>query len=699
MGEKQRISEGAVFDLNDPLNDLKPKNLNSKRTRFILPSNPEKGLPMALLEIPKGWSDSVLFNLIMEYLCSPHFERLTPITKRNGVLQLKRFFNFAETVDPIYANDAALVYPRYTKYLKVSSKEKSAYKLFCEIRKVLRWAKDQDALGNTPKYWNKVTKSTLKRIADIPKPRASPKHTLSQKLNCNNVDDDQLFLSLRHYASYILRKSHNLREHIKGANPTLASAVEKEILSRGIMSKGLKFALRQFTFNHSEFKKGDGLVWKNLVKNHLHPMLLDSLKSLPDNVLYFFPRLALDKKFCGSMTARLFSERHLPTRGDISTAIDKENPNYAFAELFSPTPSEEIAMAYILATERIQPSGMEALTLEHCRHSDRSFQICDYDKNRSGRGFDSPLYKSNTPIYKSYSDWYKMAIWLRDNEIGPRSQYFLHNRPSRMMHQLKLLSGVNLDWYAPLLFEGEPREIALEECPESSCFLEVMLGKLGNQINNGIRIKTTASFDSVAYSRVFFESRAIPGVSPQISQEILTSFSAHSLKTNTNIYKDRTESNIVVRAGIKFSADVADAMEGMANSAQALLDRTTVVSLDEIEKQLGYVRGSKDFSEELTLLLDKADVMGYEVGLTAEISNNKNTYVICTPLVAGLIQGEIAHIENSLPRLENENSTRCKVHKTRLLYLELVIEQFDSKIVSEGRDLLKKYDFPYPPLS
>lgn len=702
MDDKNLFKSSAnpqLFDLNNPLVVSNPEFLETRRTRFILPASSDNRHGERVLEIPYKSLDSDLLNLIMEYLYSSYVSRFSEATKFTAVAQLAKFFEFVESLDGVYLNDTALVYPKYKMYLETITKEKTAYKFFMAVGKVLRWAKNQDAIGDTPKYWTEVTKDTLNRIPEIPKPRDEPRQTISEALQFDEVDDDILLLSVRAYAAYFLDKTFQLREYIKAQEPEIFLGVLDIVREKGLTDFGLNSSLRSHSLKNIKCKNLNDNLYKNKLFE-LKKLLIPVLNKAPENLVGFFPSLiGTDGHTKDSLQKRIIDNFWLPTRADWESTLKVCNPNFHFVNLLFPTNSEQIAMCYLLSSDRIQPSGIDKLKIDNFRKTNKSVQICDFNKARSGKGFDTPVYKSDSPIYKAYSRWFDMFTWLSDADLLHREGNWMQLTTSKLNHQIKLLNMSTLDWYAPLLINGWPREIAILECPEIESFVRAMDGKSGDRVVSGRRVPNKASFSSVAQSRAILELEPIRGLSSELSRNMLAELSAHSLETNRNIYKDRTDSNNIVRSGRMFSADIAHNMADMANSVKALLNRTSVVELDEIEIAIGFVRGSKDFSENLDSILEQADAMGYEIGLAGEISSDKKTYVICTPLIAGLIQAEIQHIHKHLSKLENESPYRFRIHNTRLLYLKLVLEQFDSNMVVKGQRLLNQYDFPFPPLS
>lgn len=688
----------ALFDLNGPSMFSNPEYLKIHRTRFVLPAASDNGHAERVLEIPDKLLDSDLVNLIMEYLYSTHVSRFTEATKFSALAQLAKFFEFVESIDKVSLNDAAIVYPKYKKYLEKKTKETNAYKLFMAVGKVLRWAKNQDAIGNTPKYWTEVTKDTLNRIPLIPANRSKPMQTVSKALQFDEVDDDVLLLSIRSYATYFLDKSYQLREFIKTKSPEVFFAVEEILLDKGLMDLGLNSSLMTNSLSAREYKTLDGVAYKNRLFD-LKKLLISVLRSAPEGLIEFFPSLIDHNQIKDLLYKSVIDDVWPPIQANWQSTLKLEKLNFPLVNLFFPTIPEQIAMCYLLSSDRIQPSGINRLKIDNFRLTNNSVQICDFNKARAGKGFDTPVYKSNSPVFKAYLRWFNMFSWLHEACVLNRVNHFMPSTTTKLNHQIKMLSMSTLDWYAPLLMDGRQRSIAISECPEVEYFVKAMNGKIGDRHNRGARVKNKPSFLSVAHSRAILELQPIRGLNSELSDDILAGLSAHSIETSRNTYKDRTDSNNIVRSGRMFSADIAQNMEELAQSAKILLNRTSIVELEEIEKTIGFARGSKDFSDSIDSLLEHANAMGYEIGLAGEISDNKITYVICTPLIAGLIQGEIKHIHKNLSQLQNESPSRFRIHNTRLVYLELVLEHFDSNIVAEGRKLLDKYDFPFPPLS
>ena len=191
-------------------------------------------------------------------------------------------------------------------------------------------------------------------------------------------------------------------------------------------------------------------------------------------------------------------------------------------------------------------------------------------------------------------------------------------------------------------------------------------------------------------------------MSKEANDVIDANLSAHSPSTKKDIYKGRTTSNSVLKAGFEFSKSVSDKMIADACLVSGLLKSTEIVSIKDLEKKLGIQSPLEKYADSGSMdkLLEEAEKQGYSVGAIAELNNIGKTIVICTPLVAALILGEIQHIDNNLDDLFNANPFKANQYRTRKLFLHEVIMGFPKKILKEGKELLSKYkNIPYPPLS
>lgn len=388
---------------------------------------------------------------------------------------------------------------------------------------------------------------------------------------------------------------------------------------------------------------------------------------------------------------------------------------FPFLELFAPSNSEACALSYLLATERIQQTGQDRLSIDDCLLDHKGVQFVGYEKPRSkDKSKISPHYSSKTQIYQVLEVWKKgvQAYHKFDRKSVRKGMYnFLTVGQAR--DKLKKFSKPSCLFYLPLLFNSLSSKQAIREEPNSKMYIDVMLGaysvaniKIKN--NEGkiwdqviIRPTNRVGVKALAQTRGQLESKPISGLDSKANDLVDASMSAHTPETKKNTYKSRSASNSVLKSGFEFSKSVSDKMLEDAHSLTDLLESTELVTLKGLEIKLGYQGLLDKYSEgeKVNELLTQAEKQGYNIGAIGELNNVGKTVVICTPLVAALILGEIKHIEENIESVMNANPFKVGQYNTRKLFLNEIIGHFPKKAFKLGKKMLSEYNFPYPPLS
>jgi hypothetical protein len=389
---------------------------------------------------------------------------------------------------------------------------------------------------------------------------------------------------------------------------------------------------------------------------------------------------------------------------------------YPLLEIIHPTVSEANSLSYLLATERIQVTGQDNLSLNDCELDHKGVQFVQFDKPRSSKKSKiSAHYASVTHIYDVYKTWKEGSIKYHEiYENGARKDKFNFLLVEQIGDKMKIFSLPSALYYTPLFFNSLSRKEAIKE--ESRCELymdsmvdayKVMSNTIRKQKNGKnytlktVRPSLNVGINALSQTRALLESKPIDGLDTEANDLLDASLSAHTPGVKKDVYKSRARSNCVVKSGFEFSKSVSDKMIDDANRVAKLLERTKVVTLKDLEIQLGIQSPFDKYSESESInkLLDEAEKNGYTVGAIAELNNDGKTIVICTPLVAALILGEIRHIDSHIDDLKNINPFKVNQYKTRKIFLHEVIDSFPNKIIKEGKEMLSKYNFPYPPLS
>lgn len=171
---------------------------------------------------------------------------------------------------------------------------------------------------------------------------------------------------------------------------------------------------------------------------------------------------------------------------------------------------------------------------------------------------------------------------------------------------------------------------------------------------------------------------------------------AHSIKTNQEIYKNRSQTahRLVQRA--KFVAQVGKLQEDDARKVSLLFSNTEVLSLSDVSELLGWDVSSfkeKDI-EDFNNLIGVAEEQGYKCAPFGWLSkpNSLERIVIITPITAALILSFVQSCQNELKT--SSSTERFHSILLQLSYAKMVLKSFDQRTIAEGRKMLNDYEFP-----
>ncbi|MCX7545512.1 hypothetical protein [Marinicella gelatinilytica] len=406
-------------------------------------------------------------------------------------------------------------------------------------------------------------------------------------------------------------------------------------------------------------------------------------------------------------------------------------------DFFGVTTSEEICMAWLLATDRHQPTNLANLLLDDLKVTDNSIStiidVYSY-KARSGNSAGTSysemaggIYKKNSNIFKAISGYvtclekaYDMNVFSKTNKDGGRhlfptlridyhdgsapsirSTFFNFNKTSMLNCGIKLCS----------MSGSVSNEYTLKEEPNSKLFLDLIaksyiLGRENSDFNNSIAVNTVAR-QAVNNSNVFnYSSEAIPlsgNSKAEVSSdeydekiEIDAAKHNHSVETKLNVYADRLPSHLAKL--VNFSARVGDEIVKLTS---VLKDSSEILTTSQLRERLGITTVLENeisqMNDEVNSIMEQAFLQGSTLDDTGLIYNEDGkTIILRHPLTIAMIKGKIDAIDQQIELLEYSNDNLLHEMISKRMFLALVLDEaFSPTEIRESNKKYKGVTFPF----
>lgn len=650
-------------------------------------------------------------------------------------------------------DDIGLITPNFRNYL-VNHERGFSYDVirrmnsFCN--RMLTDACDPIHKFESFEWWTEEIrdiKNTIKPIKSINAFGGSTRQCLKDLFPESKHSDEEILISMRRVSLWLINEINSIRREIKS---------NKELCLE------LYNTYDGLSFDKTSFAKY-GVQASPTIEKYLGGQLIETaIKSgslTAIEIMYYNPRRLFVKSFIGKEMASI--EDMISGLNSRLRRIDKKSPNKnkkligdkrylsshyfcssykkkvsvnglsAFSPLsiFSNTLAEQQALYWFLASERIQPAGLDRLNLSDVMFDSsdllkaRQVQIKFY-KGRGDKHYSTSVFKRNTPAFNAIRDYVNNEIEMMEKVTGGviRSGKLFQRRESAMIHYSFQLSESSM---LPIKLLGMKGSQMHSKCLSEVDGAEAFLGVLELlSHSNAIRVDQMSSYKSICSRALRDKSIVVP---PQASivkegmrnvnlasiaqsralmddldgddHRVTAVFSAHSEETHNSVYLDRYE-NINKNQGSKdarFGADVGDEMVLLAKKAAGFRDQVDILSEQEINKKLGLSYSLKSKIKGLSSLdrfLNMAKKKGFEVGILGEVSDGSTTYIIQTPITYALISAYINHLDESIETLSVDSDTRAKLASIHKLYLKNILSNFPQKIVGQAKSV--KYNFPFP---
>jgi len=415
--------------------------------------------------------------------------------------------------------------------------------------------------------------------------------------------------------------------------------------------------------------------------------------------------------------------------------------------------SEQVCMAWLLATDRHQPSNLRWMTLGDVAFSDNGVSTFidphtlkrrsnrtsgahyQYSKNGSQEVFDKDAggsYKRGQNIHRAFLDYRRQLIRASRNGL-------LHEvEPSCELNDIWFLSEVRapstktgkggyietrylsihpsaistMEIFLAAMDGSLTNRYVLDKCPEAEIFFKVLRKcaydsdfdapierqkSIGVGLINRLEVNNKRgrlySLEELPLSKN--NSMSISDRSEMIETARLAATHNHTVSTALSVYADKLPRYLAESAN--FGARVGDeAVRMAAQLGDVKVGRTSVMSMSELRKELGVETVREKEIEQLNELLEQVDLEGYlvdELGLIQDADSK--VVVIRHPITIHLIKSAIKSIDEQICNLQYSNEGALNRLLIRYMYLKmLLMEKFTPSEIRESEDLYGNVCFP-----
>lgn len=728
------------FDLNDNSGiPAEIKGLQTSNKSVIVSFLSTSGIPDSkCLEIPNGLEKMSLSKLVISYLSSSKFKRLTGSSRYVYYLAFKDLFNFfSEYKDKsTLITSTAVLNVDFLNYCR--NKEIDPYTKYICLKQPLAWGKEQNIKkGVNVKGWDKVTQAIEQTLPNLQKPRYNAKKSLSQIPYADeNISDETYLIGIRNISVWflnelqasrqnLLQHSKTLRAYVQELNSAKPEDIPLKQLPRGVSQNLTAYGDRYIAgeelyaeiFNVA-IKKRDELLIELLFysqKNNIEEFHKGTRCSIDLMISALKKMLSKDKK-------KLL--RNYQWWKDEKSVIRNIISTYSLKELVYPGIPEATAICWLLSSDRIQYSGIMRLRLDQVYIDSKKLQITNFLKFRADKNdkHNSVIYHKNTNNYRVIKDWIDLVEASRNIIKNNRDGYFIpytNLKPHGLggvtnNHHLSLdllgSPGSHINQRFRNEVTGSNKMLNLFEKTVRHTFESKIVTNYKSNKNRrgkdlskkyqewGVDLtsekgRLTISTENIAMSRVW-QDQGLDKITESRSR-------AHSEATNKNVYKDRSTVKSIHAKASNFASQVGDLMESDARKVKTMLNSSKIFSLKDIRIKLGISTPLEEANENLALeeIYEKAAAKDYVVDILGELSTENKHYVIATPLTACLIKGYVDHIDDEMNKLFADNPLRAKKFQIKKAYLIELFAMLPVSIQEKGKELLSSHPkIPYPTL-
>ncbi|MBL4799458.1 MAG: hypothetical protein JKY50_18805 [Oleispira sp.] len=405
--------------------------------------------------------------------------------------------------------------------------------------------------------------------------------------------------------------------------------------------------------------------------------------------------------------------------------------------LVAPSVEEWSVYAWLLGTDRHQASNISRLRMDSFNFYENSLNtILDINSYKARAGVtEGEVYGHTSPIYKVIKSYlegirvgYELGVYEQIPEVGIDAQKQVPHFAKANMRIC--LGSIKLMFFTVASITNNLTNRAYISEVDDFAFPFVMRTVLSQNIEREQRSRATldptrrsVALKQEAYRMICvghltqtavyaknaeqigdfnindgYEPRDIGGDhDPMVDIDSRRQF--HKPDTRFYCYILNSKDKIQLAKNAHFGAVVgAEILKAAEAVAWAKARSSESFGCNELHEALGLNVSGKKASANPKQLLEQASMQGYLIESTGLIQKDGQTYILKTPLVSGLIQGFIHHVDSQMETLKDFSSVRVKHIVAHRMFLYLILETFDAVLIREGKELLDQYEFQFPNL-
>jgi len=711
----------AVADAPASLSTLAPNpvhNFSPSDTYAIVAMQGAKGKKVEhrRVEIPEQFYGCPIFRSLLRYFSSTECKNNSLIDAYNRILRFNTLADWAVTEYPSAQVLPAAFMEDFTRYLRTEKKAK--LNTVCVYMSVYRTAFDiflNEAYGN-PALADAAA-AVREAIVYIPSAsnragQATP--SLGQITNQPEKDELKIVRSTIRFCCQFLKEMNEQRLELlrdEGVMQQVANLLEK---SNGDYEQ-LRYSTSK-TDRSTVYKALAGAILKSdnirlkerLLHNSTDFAYAQIETDLPLTIDEANRRIKAGLRDSGALDI-------YPENSDHKLYF--HNIDYLY--LIKHTPCEEVAFAWLLATDRVQLAGILDMRQGELRITP-SVASPIYIKNRSETPIrDVPMHRSNSLQYRAYVDFdnLKMSFYKRFPETGD----VLFDLPVTGNIQ-----GIDSVIYRPLVMAAFQNTLQYQALYDADTNIEIFAdiirrvslnnrpiwnNKKRRRENAAIGItgqnptpakRQTISVTAIAQSRAIIDTDGgNPGneAFEKYSQEVVgADATAHSPSVKEVVYMHASETKYRLKKRALFASNVGHLMVEDARKVQAAIRDEVMISVADLKLMLGWSQTKSDAGEleEFDELLLSAQRTGFTISPFGQLEKESKKFIITNGITAALLMSYRNECINQLKHFSVEDELKAFSIAMQAAYIEDALEKFDQKTIIQGQDILKNYTFPAP---
>jgi hypothetical protein len=717
----QTIDEPNVESHKPELSLLAPSSLlNFSPSDFFAIVTVQKNMGGELeqrrVEIPEQFKSCPVFLCLIRYLNSGAFKKTTPHNAYSRIRRFKNLETWAITEYPNASTLPAAFMQDYVRYLRtIRELEQNSLCVYMSgFRTAFEWFVEDTHGDPLQSEAASKIKEVMAFIPSVTNRAARATKSLGQITDQLEKDELKIVRSTIRFSCQFLKEMN--RQRLELLNDPDVMTQTAQLLSEC----GDDF--EPFRYNTQAANRS--VLYRPLASAILKSDNLQLKERLLHNQVGFCYAQIENNQTLTIAEANCLIKRGMRESGalylyppDANDKLYFHNIDYLF--LIKHTPSEELAFAWLLATDRVQLTGVLEMLVGDLRITPSAASPI-YIKNRSGKRVrEVPAHPPRSMQYEAYAvfDSLKQSFL----KFFPLSGKNLFDLPTTGNIQC-----IDSAVFRPLAMASYPQtaqykaQFSTEK--EVELFSDIVRRVSANNRSIWRNVKTrrenasrgvtgetptpvkrqTITVTAVAQSRAILDidgGNASNEAFEKYSQEVVgADATAHSAGVKQVVYINASETKYRLDKRAKFASSVGHLMVEDARKVQAALSEENFISIADLKIVLGWAEKQSELGEieEFDSLLLSAQQAGFTVSPFGQLQKGNETFIITNPITAALLinyrDACIAHLQS----LSVVDDLKAFSIAMQVAHVESALEKFDQRTTIQGKEMMDKFTFPTP---